>query len=146
MEDELPLSLLPPSTDHAISTAARISARISGLKRGLLDCKKINSSSWMNYSERSVLVDFGLQHTNIGQITVFFVVIQTVAHHKLVRHTEALIIGLDIGLAAAGLVKDSTVLWVCGGGFAEGLAPDADTVWVLQLECEKMEEVEHEYE
>ena len=44
------------------------------------------------------------------------------------------------------LAQGSTVLWVCGGGFAEGLAPDADTVWVLQLECEKMEEVEHEYE
>ena len=44
------------------------------------------------------------------------------------------------------LAQGSTVLWVCGGGFAEGLAPDADTAWVLQLECEKMEEVEHEYE
>ena len=44
------------------------------------------------------------------------------------------------------LAEDSTVLWVCGGGFAEGLAPDSDTVQVLQLECEKMEEVEHEHE
>ena len=42
-----------PITDQTISTAASARARISGLKRGLLDCKKINSSSWMNYSVRN---------------------------------------------------------------------------------------------
>ena len=48
--EELLAEPVPPSTDQTISTAASARARISGLKRGLLDCKKINSSSWMNYS------------------------------------------------------------------------------------------------
>ena len=39
--------------------------------------------------------------------------------------------------AAAG----SEVLWVCGAGFAEGLAPDADTAQVLQMEMEHREEI-----
>ena len=34
------------------------------------------------------------------------------------------------------LAAGSEVLWVCGGGFAEGLAPDGDTVQILQLEYE----------
>ena len=48
-----PLLLPPPSTLHTMSTAASASARISGLKRGFFGCKKINSSSWMNYSVRN---------------------------------------------------------------------------------------------
>jgi len=44
------------------------------------------------------------------------------------------------------LADGSTVLWVCGGGFAEGLAPTESTGQVLQLECEKMEEFDHEHE
>ena len=42
-----------PITDQTISTAASASASTSGFKRGLLDCKKINSSSWMNYNVRT---------------------------------------------------------------------------------------------
>ena len=38
------------------------------------------------------------------------------------------------------LAAGQQVLWVCGAGFAEGLAPTADTARVLQLEYEKMEE------
>ena len=53
---------------------------------------------------------------------------------------------LDLREHLPVLADGSTVLWVCGGGFADGLAPDGDTVQVLQLECEKMEEVEHEHE
>ena len=34
-----------PVTDQTISTAASASARMSGLIRGLFDCKRINSSS-----------------------------------------------------------------------------------------------------
>ena len=48
-------------------------------------------------------VDLGLQHTDIGQVAVFFVVVQTITHHELVRHLKALVIRLDIGFAAAGL-------------------------------------------
>ena len=35
----------------------------------------------------------------------------------------------------------SEVLWVCGAGFAEGLAPDEDTAQVLQMEMEHREEI-----
>ena len=42
------------------------------------------------------------------------------------------------------LAAGSEIVWVCGEGFAEGLAPDADTETVLQLELE-MEETNHEY-
>ena len=43
----------------------------------------------------------------------------------------------QLPLLAAG----SEVLWVCGAGFAEGLAPDADTAQVLQMEMEHREEI-----
>lgn len=43
------------------------------------------------------------------------------------------------------LAAGSEVVWVCGTGFAEGLAPDADSTLVLQLELQTMEEVDHEY-
>ncbi|MFR2089105.1 MAG: hypothetical protein ACLS4Y_04110 [Faecalibacterium sp.] len=39
------------------------------------------------------------------------------------------------------LAAGSEVLWVCGAGFAEGLAPDADTAQVLQMEMEHREEI-----
>ena len=34
------------------------------------------------------------------------------------------------------LASGSTVLWVCGTGFAQDLAPDADSKWILQLETD----------
>ena len=34
------------------------------------------------------------------------------------------------------LAAGSEVVWVCGGGFAEGLAPDENTAQVLQMEYE----------
>ena len=34
------------------------------------------------------------------------------------------------------LAAGSEILWVCGEGFAEGLAPDEETVQILQLELE----------
>ncbi|MGN0661774.1 MAG: tRNA lysidine(34) synthetase TilS [Faecalibacterium sp.] len=40
------------------------------------------------------------------------------------------------------LAAESEILWVCGAGFAEGLAPDADSRWILQIEPQNMEEVE----
>ena len=43
----------------------------------------------------------------------------------------------QLPLLAAG----SEVLWVCGAGFAEGLAPDEDTAQVLQMEMEHREEI-----
>ena len=43
----------------------------------------------------------------------------------------------QLPLLAAG----SEVLWVCGAGFAEGLAPDADTAQVLPMEMEHREEI-----
>ena len=43
----------------------------------------------------------------------------------------------QLPLLAAG----SEVLWVCGAGFAEGLAPDEDTAQVLQMEMEHREEL-----
>ena len=42
----------------------------------------------------------------------------------------------QLPLLAAG----SEVLWVCGAGFADGLAPTADSENVLQMEAQKMEE------
>ena len=38
----------------------------------------------------------------------------------------------QLPLLAAG----SEILWVCGEGFAEGLAPDEETEQILQLELE----------
>ena len=38
------------------------------------------------------------------------------------------------------LAAGQQVLWVCGAGFAEGLAPTAATRICLQLEVQKMEE------
>ena len=38
----------------------------------------------------------------------------------------------QLPLLAAG----SEILWVCGEGFAEGLAPDEETAQILQLELE----------
>ena len=43
----------------------------------------------------------------------------------------------QLPLLAAG----SEVLWVCGAGFAEGLAPDEGTAQVLQMEMEHREEI-----
>ena len=43
----------------------------------------------------------------------------------------------ELPLLAAG----SEVLWVCGAGFAEGLAPDEGTAQVLQMEMEHREEL-----
>ncbi len=34
------------------------------------------------------------------------------------------------------LAAGSEVLWVCGSGFAEGLAPDETTTQILQMEQE----------
>ena len=34
------------------------------------------------------------------------------------------------------LASGSEVLWVCGAGFADGLAPDAESNWILQLETD----------
>ena len=39
------------------------------------------------------------------------------------------------------LAAGSEVLWVCGAGFAEGLAPDEGTAQVLQMEMEHREEL-----
>ena len=47
----------------------------------------------------------------------------------------------ELPLLAAG----SEVVWVCGTGFADGLAPDAGSTRILQLELQTMEEVDHEY-
>ena len=44
------------------------------------------------------------------------------------------------------LAAGSEVVWVCGGGFADGLAPDQNTKNILELELEKMEEYDHEHE
>ena len=38
------------------------------------------------------------------------------------------------------LAAGSEVVWVCGAGFADGLAPTADSEVVLQMEAQKMEE------
>ena len=38
------------------------------------------------------------------------------------------------------LAAGSEVVWVCGAGFAEGLAPTADSEVILQMEAQKMEE------
>ena len=46
--------------------------------------------------------------------------------------TMALLETCALPLLAAG----SEILWVCGEGFAEGLAPDEETVQILQLELE----------
>ena len=45
------------------------------------------------------------------------------------------------------LASGSEVLWVCGAGFAAGLAPDAQSNWILQLETdvELWEEKTYEY-
>ena len=45
------------------------------------------------------------------------------------------------------LADGSNVLWVCGAGFADGLAPDAESKWLLQLETdvELWEEQCHEH-
>ncbi|MGN0706989.1 MAG: tRNA lysidine(34) synthetase TilS [Faecalibacterium sp.] len=44
----------------------------------------------------------------------------------------------SLPLLAAG----SQVLWVCGEGFADGLAPDADSVWILRIDAQIKEDVE----
>ena len=56
-------------------------------------------------------VHFGLQHTHIGQIAVFFIVVKAIAHHKFIGHLEAQIIGMDIGLAALGLIQNGADLY-----------------------------------
>ena len=45
------------------------------------------------------------------------------------------------------LASGSEILWVCGEGFADGLAPDAECRWILQLdaEIETQEEKTNEY-
>ena len=43
------------------------------------------------------------------------------------------------------LAAGSEILWVCGEGFAEGLAPDEETVQILQLKLENGGTT-HEYE
>ena len=44
------------------------------------------------------------------------------------------------------LAAGSEVVWVSGGGFADGLAPDNTTKQIFELELEKMEEMNHEHE
>ena len=34
------------------------------------------------------------------------------------------------------LASGSEVIWVCGQGFADGLAPDEESRWILQLDAE----------
>ena len=59
------------------------------------------------------------------------------------------IVGFEEGIAEADLIvlatpvdtlpllaAGSEVLWVCGSGFAEGLAPDETTTQILQMEQE----------
>ena len=45
------------------------------------------------------------------------------------------------------LASGSEILWVCGEGFADGLAPDTESRWILQLdaEIETQEEKTNEY-
>ena len=43
------------------------------------------------------------------------------------------------------LASGSEVLWICGEGFADGLAPDAGSRQILLMELEKTEEINHEY-
>ena len=45
------------------------------------------------------------------------------------------------------LASGSEILWVCGEGFADGLAPDSESRWILHLdaEIETQEEKINEY-
>ena len=45
------------------------------------------------------------------------------------------------------LASESEILWVCGEGFADGLAPDTESRWILHLdaEIETQEEKTNEY-
>ena len=45
------------------------------------------------------------------------------------------------------LASGSEILWVCGEGFADGLAPDTESRWILHLdaEIETQEEKTNEY-
>ena len=96
-----------PITDQTISTAASASARMSGLIRGLLGCKRNQLQFWFYFL---LFVDAGLEHTDVRQVAVLFIVVEAVAHHELVRHREALVVRGDVGLAAAGLVEDGADL------------------------------------
>ena len=44
--------------------------------------------------------------------------------------------GYDLACQLPLLAAGSEILWVCGEGFAEGLAPDEETAQILQLELE----------
>src|SRR5699024_4511709 len=46
------------------------------------------------------------ENAHIGQVAVMFVIVKAVAHHELVRHFKAAVVGGDVGLAAAGLAED----------------------------------------
>ena len=52
-----------------------------------------------------VFVNFGLQHTDVWQVSVLFRIVKAVTDNKSVGNVEAEIVCLDIGLAALGLVK-----------------------------------------
>jgi hypothetical protein len=80
------------------------------IETGFLRLQKNQLQFWIFIMDTLLRVDLGLQHTDIGQVAVFFIVVQTIAHHELVRHLKALVIRLDVGLAAAGLIKDGADL------------------------------------
>ena len=55
-------------------------------------------------------IDFGLQYADVGEVTVFLIVVQPVADHKFIGHFKAQIVGLDVGHAARGLVQQGADL------------------------------------
>ena len=67
-----------PITDQTISTAASASARMSGLIGGLLGCKRNQLQFWFYFL---LFVDAGLEHTDVRQVAVLFIVVEAIAHH-----------------------------------------------------------------
>ena len=60
----------------------------------------------------SILIDAGLEHANVRQVAVIFIVVQTEAHHELVGNVEAHIVGGQGDLAALGLVEKGADLYL----------------------------------
>jgi len=51
--------------------------------------RNVSLSPICNLQSQLPPIHLGLEHTNIGQVAVTLGIIETVAHHKLVRNIEA---------------------------------------------------------
>ena len=60
--------------------------------------------------EKLIFVNASFEYAHVGEISVSFVVVKTVADNELVLDHATTVVGYELNLAARGLVKESAGL------------------------------------